>query len=178
MNISEKIIKKTLVYEGKFINVENIEVILPNNNKATRDIIRHPGACAIMAIDSENNIIIEKQFRTALDEILLEIPAGKIDKGESPLECAKRELKEETGYVSDNFTFLTKIALAPGYSSEEIYLYLAKDIRYTKINLDDDEFLSVEKLSLKKAKEMVLSGKIKNSIAVIGILMVSDMFKK
>lgn len=178
MDIKEKIIKKTQVYKGKFIKVENVQVKLPNGVLATRDIIRHPGACAILALDEDNNIIIEKQYRTPLERVLLEIPAGKIDIGEKPLTCAKRELKEETGYTSNSFTLLNKIALTPGYSDEIIYLYLAKNIVYESVNLDDDEFLTIEKIPLEKAYNLVITGKIENSITMIGILIVYDLYKE
>ncbi|MBN2851151.1 MAG: NUDIX hydrolase [Clostridia bacterium] len=175
MNISEKIDKSTVVYKGKFINVEKVEVTLPNGHSACRDIIRHPGACAVVAMNDHDEIIMIRQYRTAFDKVFIEIPAGKIDPGEDPLICAKRELKEETGYVSDDFCFLSKIALAPGYSDELIHLYLARNIRYEGISLDDDEFLSIEKISLKKAVQMVMNGDIENSIAMIAVMLVSSM---
>lgn len=177
MDISEKIKDSTIVYDGKFIQVENVKVTLPNGNTAYRDIIRHPGACAVVAMNDAHEIILIKQYRTAFDRIFIEIPAGKIDIGEDPLVCAKRELREETGYESDKFTFLCKIALAPGYSDEVIHLYLAENIRYEGIRLDEDEFLSVDKIDLSKAKKMVLDGEIENSIAMIAIMIVSDKFK-
>ncbi|MCK5811923.1 MAG: NUDIX hydrolase [Clostridiales bacterium] len=174
-NLVEKIINRESIYKGKIIDLEKLTVTLPNGNKASREVIRHRGACAIVALTDDNHIILEHQYRAPFDKILIEIPAGKIDCDEEPLTCAKRELLEETGYVSNDFTFLTKLALAPGYSDEVIHLYLAKNITLKKQNLDEDEFLLVEKVPLKKAKEMVLNGTIENSIAVVGILYVNEL---
>ncbi len=176
-NLTEKITHRESIYKGKIIDLEKLTVTLPNGNNASREVIRHCGACAVVALTDDLQIILEHQYRAPFDKILIEIPAGKKDHGEDPLVCAKRELLEETGYVSNDFTFLTKIALAPGYSDEVIHLYLARNIILHEQKLDEDEFLVVEKVPFKKAKEMVLNGTIENSIAVAGILFVSELLE-
>ncbi|MBN2882520.1 MAG: NUDIX hydrolase, partial [Clostridia bacterium] len=118
MDISEKFISKETVYKGSFMEVEKRKYALCNGREAYRDIVVHPQACAVVAIDGDDNLYLVKQYRAAFDRILLEIPAGKMDPGELPEECVKRELEEETGLTAKKFTLLSSIAVSPGFCTE------------------------------------------------------------
>ncbi len=160
MDLKEKVLNEKLIYKGSFIDVLNINVELPNGKNTSRDIIKHPGATAIIPFIDEENIILVEQFRLALNKNLLEIPAGKLDKGEEPIKCAKRELQEETGYIANNLEYLGCMATAPGFCDEIIYLYKASDLTIGNKNEDDDEFTNVKIVNINKVKEMIKNGEI------------------
>lgn len=160
MNLYENTIKETLIYSGDYLNLINIEVELPNGNKANRDIIKHPGACAVIAFLNESSIILIEQFRKPLEKNILEIPAGKIDKNEEPILCAHRELEEETGYKAKEMTYLGSIATAPGFCDEIIHLYKATDLYKGIKSCDEDEFTQVKIFSLDEVKHMIKQGEI------------------
>ena len=163
MDLKENILYEKLIYKGSFIDVLNIKVELPNGKNTSRDIIKHPGATAVIAFIDEENIILVEQFRLALNKNLLEIPAGKLDKGEEPIKCAKRELQEETGYIANNLEYLGAIATAPGFCDEIIYLYKASNLTIGNKNEDDDEFTNVKIVNINKVKEMIKNGEIIDS---------------
>ena len=160
MDLKEKVLNEKLIYKGSFIDVLNINVELPNGKNTSRDIIKHSGATAIIPFIDEENIILVEQFRLALNKNLLEIPAGKLDKGEEPIKCAKRELQEETGYIANNLEYLGCMATAPGFCDEIIYLYKASDLTIGNKNEDDDEFTNVKIVNINKVKEMIKNGEI------------------
>ncbi|MFB0919110.1 MAG: NUDIX hydrolase [Clostridiaceae bacterium] len=163
MGIEEKINGAKTVYKGIFLNVERLSVTLPNGEKGERDVIRHPGAVAILAVNKNGDILIEKQYRAALNKVILEIPAGKLDPGEDPMNAAIRELKEETGYSAGSIKKLGDIALAAGYSDEIISIYLAQDLVAGSNNLDIDEFLEIDFYPKKKILEQIKNGEIIDS---------------
>lgn len=160
MNLEEKIIREELKYEGNFLKFTSVDVELPDGNKGNRDIIRHPGASAILPFIDEKHILLIKQFRTALNKILIEIPAGKLEKDEDPLVCAKRELEEETGYKSDKITYLGSVATGAGFTDEIIHIYKATDLYSGVKSGDEDEFIEVFKYSLDEARDMIKCGEI------------------
>lgn len=160
MDLQEKIIKEKLIYKGNFLDIVNMDVILPDGKNASRDIVKHPGATAIIAFLDKENIILVEQFRLALNRVTLEIPAGKIDKNEETEECAKRELQEETGYIANNLEYLGCIATAPGFCDEIIYLYKATNLTLGNKNEDEDEFTNVKIMNINKIKEMIRKGEI------------------
>lgn len=172
MNLVEKTLKKSTVYEGDFLIYEKIQVELPDGNTANRDVIRHPGAVAVIAITEDNKVLFVEQYRKALDKITLEIPAGKIDKGESPEKSVVRELEEETGFKSDNIKFLGKIVTAPGFCDEYIHIYLAKDLKTGIKEGDEDEFINVKEFSMEEIKKMILNGEIYDSKTLSALLYV------
>jgi len=159
-NLKEKIVKEKLVYKGSFLNIYNKEVILPNGIPYKRDIVNHPGATAIIAFLDEENIILVEQYRLAIDDVLLEIPAGKINKDEELIECARRELKEETGYFAHDLEYLGKIVTAPGFCDEIIYLYKATNLVFGNKDEDEDEFTNIKIYNINKVKEMIKNGEI------------------
>lgn len=163
MGIEEKITGAKTVYKGIFLNVERLTVTLPNGETGERDVIRHPGAVAILALNNKGDILIEKQYRAALDRVILEIPAGKLDRGEDPMAAATRELKEETGFTAGKIRKLGDIALAAGYSDEIISIYLAEDLIEGENNLDTDEFLEIGFIPREKVIELIKNGEIIDS---------------
>ena len=169
MKLTEKVYKKKKVYIGKAVDFCNDTIILPNNKKATREYIDHPGAVAIVPFVNKTDIILVKQFRYPVNKITYEIPAGKLDGKEPLLKCAKRELKEETGYTAKKIEKLISFWPSPAFSNETLHIYKATELTAGKNNPDDDEFLTNFVVSLKQAYEMVKSGKIKDSKTVIAI---------
>ena len=160
MDLKEKIINEKLVYKGSFLDIVNVDVKLPDGNNVSRDIVKHPGATAIIAFLDEENIILVEQFRLALNKIMLEIPAGKLNKDEEIIECARRELQEETGYVAKELEYLGSIVTAPGFCDEIIYLYKASDLILGEKNEDEDEFTNVKVMNINKVKDMIRKGEI------------------
>ncbi|EEH97692.1 YffH/AdpP family nudix-type nucleoside diphosphatase [Clostridium sp. 7_2_43FAA] len=160
MNLNEEILNEKLIHKGNFMDFVNIDVKLPNGKNANRDVIKHPGACAVIAFLDSENIILVEQFRLPLNKTLLEIPAGKLNKKEDPMDCAKRELQEETGYVAKEIEYLGSIATAPGFCDEIIHLYKAWNLSLGEKNEDDDEFTSVKVLNINDLKEMIKKGEI------------------
>lgn len=179
MNLDEKTVKSETVYEGRVISLIKDTVTLPNGDTATREVVTHRGGVGVIAEDENGNILFVKQFRYPYKEVVLEIPAGKRDSlDEDPLECGKRELKEETGATAENFYSLGSLYPTPGYCGEIIWIFAAKGLEFGNQHLDSDEFLNVEKIPLEKAVEMVLEDKIKDSKTQIAILKYNELKKR
>ena len=159
------------IFEGKILHLVNDEVRLPNGETSGREVIRHIGAVCIIPITDDNEVIVERQFRYPVDEVLTEIPAGKLDfKDEDRLEAAKRELREETGYIADEWTDLGFFYPAAAYSDEKITLYMARGLHLGERELDEDEFINVVRVPLKDLIEEVMSGKIPDNKTQMAIL--------
>lgn len=174
----EKTIKENLIYDGKILKLFCDEVELENNKTSKREYVNHNGGASIVAVDDEDNIYLVEQFRYAYRENILEIPAGKLEKGEEAIECARRELFEEIGGTCESLELLSKIYPTPGYSNEPLYVYLAKGLKIGENHLDDGEFLNVVKMPFKKALELVMDNTIKDSKTVIGILKYNTIYNK
>lgn len=173
-NLVEKKLSSESVFNGVLLHVHRDEVELPNGHKSVREWIQHPGASAIIPLLPDNQIILVKQYRYPVGQVVLEVPAGKLDKvGEDPIECAKRELSEETGYTAGKFWKLTTIATTVGFTNEYIHLYAATDLTPGKIHTDPDEFINVVKVPLTAALQMVESGKIFDAKSVVSILLLA-----
>jgi len=176
-NLVEKMLKSKKIFDGSIIKLFFDQVILPNNKKATREKVWHPGAVAVVPLTPENEIILIRQFRYPVNDVLIEIPAGKLDKDEPPLECAKRELEEEIGAFGGRFIHLTSFYTTPGFSNEFLHLYMAVEFESRQNHLDEDEFLQIIKISLKESIKWVSEGKIRDAKSIIGILMTERYLK-
>lgn len=171
MKLTEKLIRSKEVYHGHMIHLRKDEVELPNGKLAGREVVVHPGAVAIVPVRPDGKIVLVRQYRHPVGEELLEIPAGKLDAGELPDDCAKRELSEETGYEAGKFTFLTRIFTAPGFTDEAISLYVAEDLIEKNQHPDEDEFLNVEVYTKQEVKEMIADGRLHDAKSLTALLM-------
>lgn len=160
MELKEKQISRKNIYECPVFKVFEDKVELPNGNVSTRNIINHRGGVCIAAQKENGNFLLVKQFRYVYDEVILELPAGKKELNEEPLETAKRELIEETGYKGNYFKYMGKFYPTCGYTNEVIDLYFAKDLEYVGQHLDEDEFLNVTEMSLEKIIQQCNDGTI------------------
>ena len=173
----EKTLSKDYKYNGRIINMRVDEAQLENGKTAIREVVEHSGGVCVAALDENNCLLMVRQFRYPYGEVLWEIPAGKREKGEDPLECGKRELEEETGYTAEKYTDLGKLYPTPAYVNEVIYMYYAETLTKTCQHLDEDEFLSVERVPFDDAVKMVMNGEIKDSKTQIAILKLKELIK-
>lgn len=171
----EKTIKEETLYSGKVFSVKLREVLLENNTSATRELIYHNGGAAVLPIDEEGNVYLIKQYRAPFQQEILEIPAGKLEPREDPFLAAQRELKEETGFTAKNYQSLGQFYPTVGFCNEILYLYLASGLSQGKQNLDEDEFVTVEKLPFQTAYDMCLTGQIKDGKTLVAILKAKEI---
>ncbi len=169
MNMEEKKISTKRVYDGKVVHLDVDDVICPNGEKSVREVVRHSGGAAILYINEKDEVLLIKQFRYPYNEVIYEIPAGKIENKENPYNTALRELEEETGFKTNELTHLGNIYPTVGYTDEIIYIYLAKDVIKTHTNFDRDEFIVYEYIPLSKVKEMIINNEIKDAKTVCAI---------
>ncbi len=169
MVVEEKKVTSEEIYNGRIIKVYRDNVSL-EGRPAIREVVRHQGATAILAIDGEGNAFFVEQFRYPVGKALFEVPAGKIDPGEEPLTCAKRELKEECGIEAKEWEYLGPMLSSPGFCDEVIHLYIAKNLSFGSTNPDEDEFLDIIKMPLKEALEKLQKGEIPDAKTQILIL--------
>ena len=170
MEVAEKTIGSTPIFDGKVIKVRVDDVMLPNGKTAKRELISHGGGVGLLAVKPDGQVLMVEQFRIAAKANMLEIPAGKLEFGEDPLECGKRELIEETGYKAGKIEFLGAYYATPGYCEEVLHLYLATDLEFVGQHLDPDEFLNVKSYSLDELYGMVMENKIYDAKTAIAIL--------
>lgn len=168
-DLRETKIGEERIYEGKIVNLRIDRVRLPNGREATREVVEHPGAVGILAFTAADRILLLRQYRAATGEILWEIPAGKLDSGEDPLNCARRELEEETGYTAGEWASLVTYYTTPGFSNEIMHIYTARNLVAGSQKTDEDEFVEVQEFSLDEAWEMVTKGEIKDAKTIIAI---------
>lgn len=170
MDLTEKTLSSKSVFDGRILHITLDEVELPNGKKSKREVVNHPGGVAVAALDGDNNLIFVRQFRYPYKEIVLELPAGKLEKGSTPLENGKRELLEETGAEGYSYISLGQVYPSPGYTAEIIHLYACRVKSEGESKPDDGEFLNVEKIPLDKAVEMVLNNMIPDAKTQIAVL--------
>ncbi|MPW25192.1 NUDIX domain-containing protein [Alkalibaculum sp. M08DMB] len=172
----EKTIESKEIYNGKIINLKVEKVELHNGNESYREIISHPGGCGIVAIKN-NKIILVSQFRKPINQNILEIPAGKLDQYEDPIDCAKRELKEETGYSANSIKKIGQIFTSPGYTNECIHIYYTDDLTIGEMNLDQDEFVNIEEIEISEVLRMSKCGEINDGKTLAALLLAFNYLK-
>lgn len=168
----EQTIKTEEIYNGKIIRLQVDDVKLPNGKVGKREIVKHPGAVAIMAFTDDKKMIMVEQYRKPLERSLLEIPAGKLEPGEDPLQTAKRELEEETGYMAKRFTHLISFYTSPGFADELIHLYVATELEKVENPLvgDEDEFVEIQALTLEESIRCVTNKQIYDAKTAYAVL--------
>jgi ADP-ribose pyrophosphatase len=176
--VSAKVNSKATLYEGRVFKLLRENVTLNNGVTVDLDVIHHPGASAMIPISDNDNVILIKQYRHAIGDFIWEIPAGTLDLNETPLECAKRELIEETGFSANTWQKLGEITPVPGYSNERIHMFLAADLVPAEQDLDKDEMLDVHEVSLGKAVEMIHEGAIQDSKTIAGLFMTTKWLRQ
>lgn len=170
MAFFEKTVSSDVKYEGSILRVRRDTVELQNGDTAFREVVDHTGGVGVIAITPEGTVPMVRQFRYPFMAETLEVPAGKLEPGEDPLECAVRELGEETGYTAGRFISLGSLLPSPGYCAETLYIYLALDLKPGKAHLDEDEFLNVEHYTLAKLHEMCMTGELTDAKTVLAVL--------
>ncbi|MBR1592804.1 MAG: NUDIX hydrolase [Ruminococcus sp.] len=170
MHLQEKTLKSDVMYEGVIFTITHDTVELENGNTAIRDVLVHHGGVCVIPVTDNNEIFLVRQFRYPFGTVTTEVPAGKLEKGESHAECGRRELLEETGCTCTEYIYLGEMYPTPAYNSEITHIYLARGLSFEKQSLDPDEFLDVEKIPLSDAVQLVMDGKIKDGKTQVAIL--------
>ncbi len=175
MNLIEKPMSQDYKYKGKIVNMRVDEALLPNGQTALREVVEHPGGVCVAALTDERELLFVRQFRYPYGEVVCELPAGKLERGEDPLVAGKRELQEETGATAETFTSLGKLYPTPGYCGEIIHLYLAEGLHFGACNPDEDEFLEAERIPLDEAVQLVLNGDLPDAKTQVLVLKVAAL---
>jgi ADP-ribose pyrophosphatase len=163
--------QSTLIRKGRVFDFFTENVTLPNGVAMEMEIIRHPGAAAVVPVMEDRSVILLKQYRHAVGGFIWEIPAGTIDPGENARQCAERELTEETGYTASHFERLAEITPLPAYSDERIHLFLATHLATAAQSLDADELLFVHRVAMPAAIEMIARGEIQDAKTISGLML-------
>lgn len=166
--------KETVIYDGKIMTVK-VRDVIANGHNAKREIVHKGGAVAIVPVKSDGKVVMARQYRIAVEEELLEIPAGLMDPGEEPLETAKRELKEETGYTAEKWTHLTEFYPTAGFCNEYIHIFLAEELTPGETSFDETEYIEVEEYSMDELIEMINTGEIHDGKTVAGVALAKLM---
>jgi ADP-ribose pyrophosphatase len=172
-HLNERLLKSEQKYTGRIVSLFVDTVQLPDGKTSVRELVRHPGAVAIVPLDAEGNVVLVRQYRHAAGRAMLEIPAGTLKPGEDPQLCAVRELQEETGFQPGHIEKIGGIFVAPGYTTEYIHLYYATDLSQARLAMDDDEFIEVVHIPLRQAVAMVERGEIFDGKSVSALLLIS-----
>lgn len=168
--LCETIVGEERAWEGRIFDVDTLKVTLPDGRPARRDVVRHPGAAAVVALTDDGRVCLVRQYRTALDRVTVELPAGKLDPGEDPEVCAHRELLEETGMVAKKMARIASIVTSCGFSDELIHIYLATGLTFEGSDPDADEFLNVDLVDASEFIDAVLDGQVEDAKTVVGAL--------
>lgn len=170
MELLEKTVESQTVFQGRIVTVKLDKAQLPNGRLTSREVVEHPGGVAVLPLDADGCVTLVRQFRYPFQRVLLELPAGKLEKGENHRACGLRELEEETGMTAGEFTYLGGLYLSPGYSSEVLHLYLARELRQGTSHPDEGEFLNVEKMPFQELLDRVMAGEIHDAKTVAAVL--------
>ncbi|KFZ39633.1 MULTISPECIES: NUDIX hydrolase [Thermoactinomyces] len=168
-NLEEKTIATQKIFTGKVIDLQVDDVLLPNGNVSKREIVTHPGAVAVMALNEEDKLVLVRQFRKALEKTILEIPAGKLEKGEDPMDSARRELEEETGYQAGRLEEVVSFYTSPGFADEKIHLYWATGLQRGTRNPDEDEFVELVELTMEECFKRIETGEICDAKTIFAV---------
>lgn len=178
MNLKETLIKSEEIYKGRVVSLRVDTVQVPDGRTTTREVVEHRGAVAIVPLLGLDKVLMVRQYRRAVDDVLIEIPAGTLEPGEAVEICAARELEEETGYVAGKIEPLFSQYLAPGYSQEVLHVFLAQDLRKTKQNTERDEFIEVLEVKISDIYSMIQKKQIKDAKTIAGLLMTLRILDK
>lgn len=178
MHLDEKQLSSEQIFDGKVVKLFVDDVELEDGTKAKREVIKHPGGVCVVPLTDENEVLFVRQFRYPHKQVLLEIPAGKLEWGESHHDCGLRELKEETGCTCDEYTYLGSLIPTPAYCGEVIHMYLARGLHGGEQKLDEGEFLDIERIPLDKAVEMVMNNEIGDAKTQIALLKTKLLLEK
>jgi ADP-ribose pyrophosphatase len=177
MIFEEKTISTERIYEGAILNLRKDKVFIHSGGVSYREIVEHNGGAVAVAITNDGKVVLVRQFRKALERAVLELPAGKIEKGEEPLETIIRELKEETGYTAGNIKFLTAFNPSVGYTNETLYIYIATDLIPGETNFDENEAMDILEVDFEEVHNMVVRGEISDGKTMLGILLAKNHFQ-
>lgn len=178
MNLLEKTIASQPIFAGRIIKVSVDTVELPDGSVSTREIVRHQGAVAVLPVDEEGQVWLVRQYRKPVERVLLEIPAGTLEPGEDPEQCAVRELEEETGLSAGSWEKILSYYSAPGFSDEYLHIYLARDLRPGHSHPDRDEFLEAVKMPWRDAYQAIFQGDIADGKSIIALQYLYQQMEK
>lgn len=170
MELTEKTLSSEKIFDGRILHVRRDTVLLPNGHESTREVVDHPGGVCVLALDGQQRVLVVSQYRYPYEQVLTELPAGKLEYGEDPAQAAVRELREETGAVAGQFESLGELYPSPGYCGEIIRMYLARDLSFGDTAPDEDEFLNLERVPFEQMVERVLSGELKDAKTIAAVL--------
>ena len=178
MDYTETLVRHINGYNGLIVNTTLDRVMLQNGEHTLREVVEHPGGVTVIPVDDEGFVYCVRQFRYPMQEHLLEVPAGKLEKEEEPLQCAKRELSEETGISASDYVFLGKIYPSPGFCKEILYIYMARGLSYGKPHPDHNEFLDIEKVHIDELVRLVMENEITDAKTVVAVLKAKNVLSK
>lgn len=170
MDFTEKSRGSISKYDGVIISVQVDRVELPNGDETLREVVIHPGGVAVMPVDDDGFAYMVSQYRYPMSDLLLEIPAGKLEPGEDTAQCARRELSEETGIEAETFEYLGEVYPSPGFCRESLYIYLATGLSFGLSHPDENEFLDVKRVHMDELFAMAMDGRMKDAKTIIAVL--------
>ena len=178
MELEEKTLASELIFDGVLLKLYRDEVELPGGGRSAREVVHHPGGAAVVALDGDGNVYLERQFRYPYRKVVTEIPAGKLEEGEDPFDAIRRELKEEIGATANRWDSLGHIMPSVGYTDEMLYLYLARDLTFGETHWDKDEYLEPFKLPFAEALARAADGRINDGKTVAALFRADRLIRE